>query len=169
MTGTASLQRLCDAAACTGHHDPQERVALAGRLCAERGVRLTSIRRRVLELLWSRGEPLGAYEIIEAWQRATGRSVGPPTVYRALEFLIAQGLVAKLESRSAFVPCAHPERRHICVFFICKHCGSSAELESTLIERELSGSADSLGFRIGRRIVEVEGACARCANFANVT
>jgi Fur family transcriptional regulator, zinc uptake regulator len=149
--------------ACGGRHEPAERLRLAATLCAQRGVRLTAIRRRILELLWTRGEPMGAYDIIAAWKRNTGRPVGPPTVYRALDFLVAQGLVARLESRSAFVPCVHPDRRHICLFFICTRCGAAQELEDANIERQLSADAAALGFSAARRIVEVEGRCARCA------
>lgn len=107
---------------------------------------------------------MGAYEIIEAWNRSAGKPVGPPTVYRALDFLVEQGLVSRLESRNAFVPCAHPERHHVCVHFICQRCGASTELENSAIERQLSAQAEELGFRIGRRMVEVEGICRRCGD-----
>src|SRR6056297_1198280 len=158
-----SVHRDCGTAARAAPREPLEQVTLAAELCAQRGARLTTIRRLILELLWRRNEPMGAYELIDDWKRATGRTVGPPTVYRALEFLIAQGLVSKHESRNAFVPCAHPEHHHICVFFICVACGASTELEDPEIEARLSRDAATLGFRIGRRIVEGQGTCAVCA------
>ena len=163
-----SAHRNCGTTARAAPRAPDEQVTLAAELCAQRGARLTAIRRLILELLWRRNEPMGAYELIEDWKRTTGRTVGPPTVYRALEFLIAQGLVSKLESRNAFVPCAHPEHHHICVFFICVACGASTELEDPDIEAQLSRDAATLGFRIGRRIVEVQGTCAACAGKSGV-
>ena len=165
----SSVHRNCGTAVRAAPRAPDEQVTLAAELCAQRGARLTAIRRLILELLWRRSEPMGAYELIEDWKRVTGRTVGPPTVYRALEFLIAQGLVSKLESRNAFVPCAHPEHHHICVFFICVACGASTELEDPDIEAQLSRDAATLGFRIGRRIVEVQGTCATCAGKSGVT
>ena len=145
-----------------GRHNPGERVALAASLCGSRGARLTKLRRRVLELLWRSGRPAGAYELVEALKLKDSRPVGPPTVYRALEFLMAQGLVSKIETRNAYVPRAHPERRHDCLFFICSTCGASVELEDTRVERLLSEDAGFLGFHAARRVVEVVGTCARC-------
>ncbi len=147
---------------CHGQHEPAERVALAMSLCSARGVRLTELRRQILELLWESGRPTGAYELIAALRLQDSRPVGPPTVYRALEFLMSQGLVLKIESRNAYVPCAHPERRHDCLFFICNDCGASTELEDLRIEQLLAENAAILGYRVTRRVVEVEGTCASC-------
>ncbi len=152
----------CTDSDCRGQHAPAERVALAVSLCSARGVRLTKLRRQVLELLWESGRPTGAYELIAALRLRGSRPVGPPTVYRALEFLMSQGLVSKIESRNAYVPCAHPERRHDCLFFICNDCGAAAELEDLRIERLLAENAAALGYRVTRRVVEVEGTCASC-------
>ena len=147
---------------CRGQLAPGERVALAVSLCGARGTQLTTLRRRILELLWESDRPTGAYELIEALKLKDSRSVGPPTVYRALEFLMSQGLVSKIESLNAYVPCAHPERRHGCLFFICSKCEASAELEDPRLERLLAEVAAVLGFRVTRRMVEVQGTCASC-------
>ena len=87
-------------------HAPAERVALAMSLCGARGVQLTTLRRQILELLWESGRPTGAYELIEALEIRDSRPVGPPTVYRALEFLVSQGLVSKIEAarRTSLAP-----------------------------------------------------------------
>ena len=147
---------------CRGQHAPAERVALAMSLCGARGVQLTELRRQILELLWESGRPTGAYELIDALKRRVSRPVGPPTVYRALEFLMSQGFVSKIESRNAYVPCAHPERRHDCLFFICSNCGASVELEDRRLECLLAEDAALIGFRATRRVIEVEGVCATC-------
>ena len=126
-------------------------------------MQLTKLRRQILELLLERSRPARAYELIEALKLQDSREIGPPTVYRALRFLIAQGLVSKIESHNAYVPCAHPERQHDCLFFICTRCGMSTELEGHQVERLLSESAAALGFQVARRVVEVEGTCARCS------
>ena len=141
---------------------PAERIAQAVSLCNARGTQLTKLRRQVLELLWESGRPTGAYELIDAMKLRTSRPVAPPTVYRALEFLMSQGLVSKIESRNAYVPCIHPERQSDRLFFICSACGSSVELEDARLERLISENAALIGFRPTRRVVEVEGACAHC-------
>ncbi len=154
--------RPCTDSNCRGQHVPAERVALVKSLCEARGVQFTMLRRHVLELLWESGRPVGAYELIEALKLRYSRPVGPPTVYRALEFLMDQRFVSKIESRNAYVPCAHPERVHDCLFFICSHCGVSAESEDLRVERLLAEDAADLGFRVQRRVVEVEGTCRCC-------
>ena len=162
MTFSSIKPQPCNDPDCHGKHKPAERVALATSLCAERGVRLTEVRRQILKLLWESDHPAGAYELIEALKQSSARPVGPPTVYRALEFLMAQGLVSKIESRNAYVPCAHPERHHNCLFFICGDCGASFELEDPQIEQRLAEDAVNLGFHVTRRVVEVVGTCSRC-------
>ncbi len=152
----------CTDANCRRQHAPAERVALAVSLCSARGARLTKLRRQILELLWESGRPTGAYELIEALKLRDSRPVGPPTVYRGLEFLMSQGLVSKIESRNAYVPCAHPERRHDCLFFICSNCGASVELEDQRLECLISEDAAVIGFRASRRVIEVEGTCKSC-------
>ena len=163
MTKAPTRPRLCTDTDRRGWHSARERVALAVSICERRGVQMTALRRRVLELLWASGRPTGAYELIEAIKPRDSRPVGPPTVYRALEFLIAQGLVARIESLNAYVPCAHPERDHDCLFFICGGCRVSVELEDPRIGGLLAEDAAALGFVATRRTVEVQGMCARCA------
>ena len=148
---------------CLGRHSARERVALAVSICEGRGVQLTEQRRRVLELLWASGRPTGAYELIEAVKLRDSRPVAPPTVYRALHFLMAQGLVSRIESLNAYVPCVHPERDHDCLFFICSGCQASVELEDPRIGGLLAEDAAVLGFVATRRMVEVQGTCAECA------
>ena len=125
---------------------------------------MTALRRRVLELLWASGRPTGAYELIEAVKLRDSRPVGPPTVYRALEFLMAQGIVSRIERLNAYVPCVHPERDHDCLFFICSDCRASVEVDDPRIGGLLAEDAAALGFVATRRTVEVEGRCAQCAD-----
>ena len=130
--------------------------------CRKRGLQLTDIRRSVLERLWQSSQPVGAYEIIRMLGNAFGRTVSPPTVYRALEFLQDHGFVARIETKNAFVPCGHRDHDHACVFFICEHCGSSAEIENARAEALFEEDAVNLGFRIGKRVIELQSTCADC-------
>ena len=131
-------------------------------LCRSRGVRLTPQRRRVLEILCASDRPLGAYEILDA-MRGPAPGTAPPTVYRALEFLLEQGLVHKLETLHAFVGCNHPEHPHSSQFLICAECGQVKELEDEAVGRSLGSAAAERGFQARRRVVEVIGTCSRCA------
>jgi Fur family transcriptional regulator, zinc uptake regulator len=148
------------------HHDSTldtaHAPAAAASLCRERGAQFTEVRRRVLEALWQAGQPLTAYELMPRLEAALERRLAPPTIYRSLDFLMDQRLVSRIESRNAFVPCAHPEHPHICVFFVCDRCSTSVEVENTAIEHLLADDAASLGFEIHRRVVELQGLCAQC-------
>jgi Fur family zinc uptake transcriptional regulator len=125
-------------------------------------VRLTDRRRRVLEILCGAGRPIGAYEIMDA-MREGARGVAPPTVYRALDFLMEQGLIHKLESLHAFVGCAHPGHPHSSQFLICAACGIVTELDDAGVTGSLVSVALESGFEARRRVVEVIGTCAGCS------
>ena len=141
---------------------PQAGVEAAERACRDRHVQFTRIRRSVLETLWRAEHPLGAYEIMSVLEQADGQRLSPPTVYRALEFLVEQRFISRIETKNAYVPCSHPDHPHACVFFICDRCGSSAEVENPAIEYMCDRDAEALGFHIGKRVVELQGMCATC-------
>lgn len=100
--------------------------------------------------------------MIKAATLRNSRPVKPSTVYRTLEFLMSQGQATKIESRNTYVPCLHPERPHECLFYICVNCGASIELEDQRLEHLIAENTVLLGFSPTRRVVEVEGTCARC-------
>ena len=59
----------------------------ADALCRQQGLRLTAIRRRVLELIWANHQPTKAYDLLAQINAERGNAA-PPTVYRALDFLL---------------------------------------------------------------------------------
>lgn len=138
----------------------------ARALCAEQGARLTSQRLRVLELVWQSHRPLGAYELMDAL-REDGKPVAPPTVYRALDFLIEQGLVHRLASLNAYIGCSHPGEaapgeKHAGQFLICRSCGATAELTDPTIQAALTAEAAAHGFAVEQQVVEIAGLCPQC-------
>ena len=151
-------------------HDASGYIAAVEHACRERGLRLTPIRARVLSLIAEAGKPVKAYELLE-WVReersADGAAVGadaPPTVYRALDFLMANGFVHKLQSVNAFVACHHPSSaQHSVPFLICDQCHSAVELEDREVVSQLETRARALGFQPRAQTLEVHGLCAHCA------
>ncbi len=135
----------------------------AEALCASRNERLTAIRRQVLEIVWRGHHPIGAYDILAVMQAAAGRKVAPPTVYRALEFLQAQGFVHRIESLNAFVGCHDPGKPHAVQFMICRACRTAVEIHDPRIADALAAAAAAAGFTPQERVVELSGLCARCA------
>lgn len=147
------------------HHDHDRCVTAAlgeaERLCARRGARLTALRKRVLALVWTSHSPVGAYDILDRLSPEHGRAA-PPTVYRALEFLLEQGLVHRIESLNAFVGCPHPGETHSGQFLICRDCGAAAEMQDRTIDRAISTQAAACGFTVEGKTVEVRGLCPTC-------
>ena len=131
----------------------------------ERGLRLTPIRANVLRLIADPGKPVKAYELLEKVREGKGTGAdAPPTVYRALDFLMANGFVHKLESVNAFVACHHPNSaQHSVPFLICDRCHSAVELEDSQVVTQLEDRARALGFQPQAQTLEVHGLCARCA------
>ena len=138
----------------------------AEALCRERGARLTEQRKAVLRLLCVSEKPLSAYDLLER-MRGVVRNPAPPTVYRALHFLLEQGLVHKLESLNAYAGCAHPDHPHASQFLICDDCGEVAEVEDPSVARSLKAAGNEVGFRTRRPVVELLGTCAQCSSEKN--
>lgn len=138
--------------------------------CLRSGVQLTPLRRQVLELVLEAEQPLGAYALLDRL-KAQRPGAAPPTVYRALDFLLEQGLIHKVERLNAFIGCveaghAHGEGHghdHAHQFLICRQCGMTVELSDHAVAHALADAARRAGFRIGNATVEVEGLCASCA------
>ncbi|HZC55631.1 MAG TPA: Fur family transcriptional regulator [Xanthobacteraceae bacterium] len=152
-------------------------IAHAEAHCAQRAQRLTPIRRHVLEALLASHKPLGAYEIIEhlaqknsAQQNSAQQTLAaqktrpaPITIYRALDFLRENGLVHRIESRNAFVACAHNHGDNdLVVFLICEKCGAVGEAPGGGAAEALKSSARAAGFAPKSPLIEIAGICSHC-------
>jgi len=115
----------------------------------------------VVEALRGVGRPVSAYELIEEL-RDKGVAA-PPTVYRALNRLIEDGLAHRLESLNAFVACNHPHHHTgKAVFAICEACGAVTEFDSETAERSLAQWAKCAGFTVRSMTLELRGQCKTC-------
>ena len=131
--------------------------------CAARKLQLTPARRRVLEILLEEHRAMGAYDIL-AILAAEGMGSQPPVVYRALDFLVSNGFVHKIEKLNAYLACTHPGEDHSPVFMICRACETVAE--SSMPMADLRTAADSVGFLIETTVLEIEGLCPICREAA---
>ena len=91
-----------------------------------------------------------------------GRRAAPPTVYRALDFLLENSLVHRIASLNAFMGCSHPEHAHQGQFLICRQCHVAIELEQASISDAIVASANDVGFSVETQTVEVVGLCGTC-------
>jgi Fur family transcriptional regulator, zinc uptake regulator len=152
--------------AAPGHdhsHCAEAVLARAEALSTARGVRLTPIRRQVLQALAATHQPIGAYELIERLEDAGGKRPAPITVYRALDFLLEQGFAHRIESRNAFIACAHDHKDGgVVMFLICESCGTVGEAESAAVGLALADAAGRIGFQPRGQVIEIAGICAHC-------
>src|SRR4051794_12836866 len=152
------------------HHDHDAPVGLSGAAlrralgaaeshCAETQERLTSPRRRVLELLLGADAPQKAYDLIAAFGSA-GAPAKPPTVYRALEFLERLGFAHRIESLNAYVPCRLTAQAHSAAFLICDCCGAAEEFEPDFSSQ--LAAAQARGYQVQAVTLEARGLCPAC-------
>jgi Fur family transcriptional regulator, zinc uptake regulator len=136
-------------------------LARAQRICASRGARMTPVRRRVLELILGADQPTRAYALLGQLEQERGK-LGPPTVYRALDFLLAHKLIHKVETSNAFVACGDVEHSHESQFMICEDCGATEEIRDDEIVRSLRRLGEGRGFAVERQVIEARGLCPAC-------
>jgi len=153
---------------CHHVHGADEFVRAVEQACHSRGLRLTPIRAYVLGLIAQAGKPLKAYDLLDQVREGGGPgAAAPPTVYRSLDFLLANGFIHKLESVNAFIACCHPTLPHSAPFLICDHCHAAIELEDVNIAAQLDARARALGFVSRSQTLEIHGMCANCAGAKN--
>ncbi|HCN17020.1 MULTISPECIES: transcriptional repressor [Psychrobacter] len=161
------------------HFSAQEvtdRVAAAKEQCRARGVRFTPLRQQIYALVLQATKPVGAYDLITQLQQARlsakdeaikaskndAKNVAPPTVYRSLEFLLAEGLIHQLTSINAYVPCCHPRAQHTAAFLICEQCQQVQECSSVPVQEMMSFAEQDVGFVVARSVIELSGLCQAC-------
>ena len=148
-----------------GRHDHDQCIATAmaraDAICQRKGIRFTRIRRRVLELIWGGHRPLPAYDLLQQLRREK-HNAEPPTVYRALDFLLENRLAHKIESLNAYIGCALPQRRHVGQFLICNGCHQVAELDDAELQQMIEAKASRAGLEAREQTVEITGRCPDC-------
>ena len=149
-------------AMAAGHSSKKQALAAADGLCRERGARFTSMRREVYAFLLEQTAPLSAYDILAQIEKRVHRKLAPPTVYRALEFLLEQGLIHRLESTHAYLTCDHPGEHHQSLYLVCTVCGTTQELDGDPVSHVLADQARAVRFRPQRQVMELQGLCRNC-------
>ena len=133
----------------------------AESICQEKGLRFTELRREVLRLIWLSHIPTKAYDILEKL-KGKAWSAKPPTVYRALDFLLETGLVHKLDSINAYIGCSHPREHEGCYFLICTDCNEAKECCSPELTDAIELAWSKNSFRPKKVTLEVLCQCGKC-------
>ena len=140
----------------------QAAVAMADDYCRERGQKLTPIRRTVLELLLSSGRATKAYTLLDE-MRSAHPNASPPTVYRALDFLLSAGLIHRIESINAFTVCHDLTHCQHGVLVVCQKCGRVTELpQQKQLRQSLMAQVELSGYKLAGDDIELKGICPAC-------
>lgn len=159
--GSARFIRVPRFPAAAGGIDPELALADAMRSIAGRGLRVTANRRRVLGCILESERPLTAYAVLRQL-RSERPSAAPLSVYRALDFLVHQGFINRIELLNAYVARLDRRRERERHWFVCAACGGIEEIGDAAIADRLRRLARQRGFRIDRQVVELSGTCVRC-------
>jgi Fur family transcriptional regulator, zinc uptake regulator len=136
-------------------------LAMAETYCRERGEKLTPIRRKVLELLLASGRATKAYSLLDEMRQIHPGSA-PPTVYRALDFLLSAGLIHRIESINAFAVCHDLTQCQHGILVVCQQCGNVTELHEPKLRQALVAQIEAAGYRLSGDGIELKGVCAQC-------
>lgn len=142
-------------------HCAHDALAEAEAIARLRGLRLTPVRRRVLEILLESHRAMGAYDVL-ARLAEEGYGNQPPVAYRALEFLEEHGFAHRIRRLNAFAACMHPATDHAPVFLICQTCEKLSEAPANSVRDALVAASASVGFSIETSVVEAVGLCRTC-------
>lgn len=134
-------------------------IAQAEKVCLAAGLHWTEPRRRTFELLATAAQPVKAYDLIARFSETA--PTNPPTVYRALDFLMSLGLVHQVKTLNAFVACAGPVQPHRAQFLVCDCCSEAVELPLTDIV-DIDAAAAKRGYTVTSAMVEMRGLCSAC-------
>ncbi|MGB2102620.1 MAG: Fur family transcriptional regulator [Porticoccaceae bacterium] len=137
-------------------------ISRAHEICDRSNVRLTATREAILRLLWQNHQPLGAYQLQQQLTKVSDKPVAPPTIYRAIEFLVNLGLVHRIPSLNAYVGCPFPNSEHSNIFLICKECNTVAEIAESRVNSLLESLCDKVDFKPETQTIEIFGCCPNC-------
>lgn len=134
----------------------------AEKICLARKCRLTPIRKKVLQLIWESHKPIKAYDLLAQLSSADFIEK-PPTVYRALQFLLGNHLIHRIESLNAFIGCNVNHEGLDSKFFICNACNEVEELIEPKVNKTLNDVSQKQGFIPSLVNIEIHGTCSQCA------
>lgn len=130
----------------------------AEQIASSRNARLTPIRRHIYKCFIRSNTPLGAYEILEMLD-GVGSSK-PPTVYRALDWLIEVGLARKIESVAKYIAQTSSEQAGELALLLCETCGHAEHFDAGPTLKSIGAFAKSRGFERNQIVIEIIGHCA---------
>lgn len=139
----------------------------AENICAQHGTRLTDLRRMVLELILAEKTPVKAYDLIDR-MREKGERITPASIYRTLDFLIENGLIHRVNTLNAYIPCTEEHEDHNVLMFICSGCHKTEEIDDHVLYDTIETRLGTLGMSLKHGCIEIQGTCPKCTQNCNL-
>lgn len=114
---------------------------------------------QIMSLLTESDRPMGGIKIANRLGDS-GKPVNPTLVYRALNRLLEQGCLCKVETISAYG--IKPDQQSLAL--ICTRCNDCRFLPASRSLDQLNHLARNHGFQARRSIIEVKGRCGQCSH-----
>ncbi len=143
-------------------HNPADQAETAQAVFEAAGEQWTQVRAAVYDVIVAAEAPLSAYDIADRMSSRMTRRIAPNTVYRILDLFLAHNIVSRIESKNAYMACAHPDAKEDCIFLVCERCGTTTHRDDMDIGRKVREVAGLSGFLSRRPVIEVHGVCAAC-------
>jgi Fur family zinc uptake transcriptional regulator len=146
------------------HHRCVDTALKAAQLyCQNHAEKFSGMREAVFRAVWTSHQPIGAYDILDQLSRAeTAKRLAPPTVYRALEFLLEHRLIHRINSLNAFVGCSEPGCHPNSQFLICQNCKLAIEIDDKTLQKPLNNLINAHQFSNVTVHLELLGLCSKC-------
>jgi len=133
----------------------------AEKICTAKGVRLTALRKRILEIICTSHKAVGAYALLDIFKEEDPKAK-PVTIYRALDFLMEAGLVHKIESLNAYIACMQAGNQHKTAILICDVCSNAQEIDASAFYDGLFAASEAQAFSPDYLVLELHGRCVKC-------
>jgi len=129
------------------------------KFLVERGLRLTSQRRRIVDVLLNADKHMSSSEVNQALK---GKGIGRVTVFRTIKMLEEARLAERVHSKDGVpkfeIKFERPHHDHL----ICTDCGAIQEVQWPDVERIRDKTCRTLGFVPIWHRYEIFGRCVDC-------
>lgn len=130
--------------------------------CEGLNLKLTSLRKEILYILWCAKKPIKAYDILSNLIK-TKSNATPPTVYRSLDFFVTSNILHKIESIQSYTLCCEPVKNLSAeILMVCNNCHNVVETYNTNIHKLLTEISKQNSFQLNQDAIELKGTCQTC-------
>ncbi len=136
---------------------------IINELVETKDIRITSQRRKILEILIENRDKHLSVEDIYNVSKKQGKSVAIPTIYRTMDILQKSGIVIKNDFGDGIAKYElYVKEKETIHYLICKRCGKIIEVTGLLPDNLNSHLLEEHGFQAIDTSLKIYGYCDDC-------